>query len=153
DVFRVVSKSHERPAVRRILRRTAMNMLRSLVGAGIVMREGVKLRVAEGLQEDFSLNQTLSLYLVETICRLDRELATYALDVLSLVESILENPDFILQRQLDKLKTEKMAEMKAAGLEYEERMAELEKLEYPKPNRDFIYDTFNEFAREHPWVG
>jgi superfamily II RNA helicase len=153
DVFRVVARSHERPPARKILRRTAMSMLRSLVDAGIVSREGGRLRVAEGLQEDFSLNQTLSLYLVETIGRLDRELPTYALDVLSLVESILENPDFILQRQLDKLKTEKMAEMKAAGLEYEERMAELEKLEYPKPNRDFIYDTFNEFSREHPWVG
>ena len=32
-------------------------------------------------------------------------------------------------------------------------MAELEKLEYPKPNREFIYDTFNAFADKHPWVG
>jgi hypothetical protein len=31
-------------------------------------------------------------------------------------------------------------------------MAELEKLEYPKPNREFIYDTFNAFAKLHPWV-
>ncbi|MBC7398175.1 MAG: DUF3516 domain-containing protein, partial [Bdellovibrionales bacterium] len=29
----------------------------------------------------------------------------------------------------------------------------LEKIEYPKPNREFIYDTFNEFSRKHPWVG
>jgi len=32
-------------------------------------------------------------------------------------------------------------------------MAELEKVEYPKPNRDFVYATFNEFAAKHPWVG
>jgi len=32
-------------------------------------------------------------------------------------------------------------------------MEELEKLEYPKPHRDFIYDTFNAFADRHPWVG
>jgi len=32
-------------------------------------------------------------------------------------------------------------------------MEELEKLEYPKPNRDFIYSTFNAFADRHPWVG
>ena len=31
-------------------------------------------------------------------------------------------------------------------------MAELEKLEYPKPNRDLVYDSFNAFARKHPWV-
>jgi hypothetical protein len=38
-------------------------------------------------------------------------------------------------------------------MEYDDRMAELEKLEYPKPNAAFIYDTFNAFVREHPWVG
>jgi hypothetical protein len=43
--------------------------------------------------------------------------------------------------------------MKMEGLDYEERMAELEKLEHPKPNRDFIYSTFNAFADKHPWVG
>jgi hypothetical protein len=31
-------------------------------------------------------------------------------------------------------------------------MAQIEKLEYPKPNREFIYDTFNAFAKKHPWV-
>jgi hypothetical protein len=51
------------------------------------------------------------------------------------------------------LKAEKMAELKAAGMPFEERVAELEKLEYPKPGRDFIYDTFNQFAADHPWVG
>jgi hypothetical protein len=32
-------------------------------------------------------------------------------------------------------------------------MEELEKLEYAKPLRDFIYQTFNAFADTHPWVG
>jgi hypothetical protein len=46
-----------------------------------------------------------------------------------------------------------MAEMKQDGVEYQERMDELEKLEYPKPNREFIYSTFNAFSDKHPWVG
>jgi hypothetical protein len=46
-----------------------------------------------------------------------------------------------------------MAEMKAAGVEYEERIAKLDEMEWPKPNRDFIYDTFNAFADRHPWIG
>jgi hypothetical protein len=46
-----------------------------------------------------------------------------------------------------------MAEMKMEGVEYQERMDELEKLEYPKPRREFIYSTFNAFADRHPWVG
>jgi hypothetical protein len=69
------------------------------------------------------------------------------------VESILENPELILRRQLDKLKDRKVAEMKAEGLDYDQRMAELEKLEHPKPLRDFVYATFNAFADRHPWVG
>jgi hypothetical protein len=69
------------------------------------------------------------------------------------VESILESPELILRKQLDRVKSEKMFEMKMAGIEYEERMIELEKLEHPKPNRDFIYSTFNAFSAAHPWVG
>jgi hypothetical protein len=90
--------------------------------------------------------------MLDVIPVLDRESDTYALDVLTFVESILEDPEAILRRQLDKLKTEKVAELKAAGVEYDDRMAELEKLEYPKPNRELVYGTFNEFARKHPWV-
>ena len=43
--------------------------------------------------------------------------------------------------------------MKAEGLDYDQRMEQLEKLEHPKPLRDFVYGTFNAFADRHPWVG
>ena len=114
---------------------------------------GRKLRVNVELQEDFSMNQTLSLFLMDTIPLLDPASETYALDLLTLVESILEDPDLILRKQLDRLKGRAVAEMKMAGIEYDQRMAELEKLEYPKPLREFIYGQFNEFADKHPWVG
>ena len=115
--------------------------------------QGRKVRVNADLQADFGMDETLSLYLLDTLPLLDVDSPTYALDLITLVESILENPDFILRSQLHKLKGQAVAEMKLAGLEYEERMAELEKLEYPKPLRDFIYSTFNEFSDKHPWVG
>jgi superfamily II RNA helicase len=152
---RLIKKSHARRAEQRIYGKTAMQMFKSLVDAGIVEVEaGHQVKVNADLQDDFSLNQTLSLYLLETIDLLNRdENELYALDLLTLVESILENPEIVLMKQLDKLKTEKMAEMKAAGMEYDERIAELDKLEHPKPNRDFIYDTFNAFAKKHPWLG
>jgi superfamily II RNA helicase len=114
---------------------------------------GRKLRVNVELQADFSMDQTLSLYLLETIPLVDPEQPDYALVVLSLVESILENPEMILRKQLDRLKGEAVAAMKLEGLDYDQRMEELEKLEHPKPNRDFIYATFNAFADKHPWVG
>ncbi len=112
-----------------------------------------KVRVNITLQEDFSMNQVLSLYLLETLPLMDMAAPDYALVLLTLVESILEDPAIILRKQLDRVKDQKMAEMKMAGIEYDQRMEELEKLEHPKPNREFIYSTFNEFAARHPWVG
>jgi superfamily II RNA helicase len=112
-----------------------------------------KLRVNVELQEDFSMDQALSMYLLETIPLVDPQQTDYALVLLTLVESIIEDPDIILRKQLDRVKDQKMAEMKMEGIEYDKRMEELEKLEYPKPNREFIYSTFNDFADRHPWVG
>jgi superfamily II DNA or RNA helicase len=112
-----------------------------------------KLRVNVELQDDFSMDQVLSLYLLETIPLMDPLAPDYALVLLTLVESILEDPDIILRKQLDKVKDRKMAELKADGIEYEQRMEELEKCEHPKPNREFVYSTFNDFAARHPWVG
>jgi hypothetical protein len=112
-----------------------------------------KVRVNVELPENFSMDQTLSLYVLETMPLLDPDSPVYALDLITLVESILEDPDIVLRKQLDKLKTQKMAEMKMEGVEYQDRIDELEKLEHPKPNREFVYSTFNAFADRHPWVG
>jgi superfamily II RNA helicase len=151
---RLVARSHERRAAQRIHGRTAIQMFNSLRGARIVeVGDDRKVRVHADLQEDFSLHHALSLYLVETCSKIDPDREEYALDLLTLAESILENPDLVLLRQVDKLKREKLAELKAAGVEYDQRMEELEKIEHPKPNADFIYATFNEFAKAHPWVG
>lgn len=147
---RVIHQCHESPQTKKNLRTRAFQMFRSLVERNIV--EFNPLRVNVDLQEDFSLNHALSLYLIDTIQRLDSKTDTYALDILTLAESILENPELILRKQLDRLRQEKLIELKQMGMEYEERMEELEKLEHPKPNRDFIYSTFNEFVDKHPWI-
>ena len=72
--------------------------------------------------------------------------------MLTLCESIVEDPDQILRRQIDKLKGEKIMELKEAGVPYEERMEKLEAIEHPKPLREFLYETFNAFAAAHPWI-
>jgi superfamily II RNA helicase len=154
---RLVKASHERDAQKRITGRAAIEMVKTLTEANILQVERSddgkrRIVVDTDLGEDFSLHHALSLWLIDTAKLLEMDSPTYALDVLTLVESMLENPKVILDRQLDKLKGDKVAELKAAGVEYEERMAELDKLEYPKPNREFIYDTFNAFAVRHPWV-
>lgn len=147
----LIRRSHESPTQKKRHRKLAFQLFRSLYERHII--ELNPLRIHVDLQQDFSLNQTLSLFLIDTLALLNPEDEGYALDVLTLVESILEDPDLILRRQVDRLKTERMIELKASGMEYDQRIEELEKIEYPKPNRDFIYDTFNEFSRVHPWIG
>jgi superfamily II RNA helicase len=155
----MIARAHETPYGKTKLRRLSAQRFRTLRRAGLVETRAVEgyrgryLRPAPGLQKDFSLHHTLSLWLVDTLPRIPLERESYALDVLSLVESILENPDAVLWKQLDAARGRAVAEMKARGLEYEERMAELEKVEYPKPLAEFVYATFDEFAAAHPWVG
>jgi len=155
----LVGRAHLSPVMRVRLLKHARTLVRALIDSKLVVHEKrtptmpAHLALADGLQKDFSLFHTLSLYLLETLKKLDPQTETYALDVLTLVESILENPDAVLYAQLDAAKGRKIAELKAQGMEYAERMQELEKVEYPKPNADFIYGTFDAFRVVHPWVG
>ncbi len=120
--------------------------------ASLSPTSGRKLRVNVALQDDFSLHQALSLYLIDTVARLDRESPDYALDVLTLCEAIVEDPEVILRAQVFRAKTEKLNELKAQGVPYDGRMEKLEAVEHPKPLREFLYDTFNAFAAAHPWI-
>lgn len=153
----LISDCHETAARKRQLKRRAFQLFRALVERKIVEwippeANGRKLRVNLELQDDFSLHQTLSLYLIDTLPLLDRESPDYPFDVLTLCEAIVEDPEAILRKQVDRAKTDKMAEMRAEGLAYEERMEKLEQIEHPKPRREFLYDTFNAFKAAHPWV-
>ncbi|WP_294956841.1 DEAD/DEAH box helicase [uncultured Fibrobacter sp.] len=149
---------HESAASKKQLQHRAFMLFRSLVEKKII--EFVKpiapgyshLRVNMDLQDDFAMNQPLSLYLLDTLPKLDKDSPEYALDVITLCESIVENPDAILRIQQSKARDTRLNELKAQGMEYNQRMEELEKVEYPKPLRDFIYDTYNAFAEVHPWV-
>jgi superfamily II RNA helicase len=155
----LVARSHGNDYTRARHRRIAAQRFRTLRAAGLVELHAVEgfrgrhVRAARGLQRDFSIFHTLSLYLLDSLPRIDPQRETYALDVLTQVESILEDPDVVLWKQLDRARGEAVARMKAEGKEYDERMAALEQVEYPKPNAEFVYATFNEFAARHPWVG
>ena len=155
---RLIEDSHETPISKKKLKKRAFQLFRALVEKEIIsiihpsVEGQSKIAINMDLQDDFSMNQPLSLYMVDTLPLLNPESPEYAFDVISLCESILENPDLILRKQLDKAKTARLAELKAQGMEYDQRMEELEKVEYPKPLRDFLYDTFNAFSEQHPWV-
>jgi len=152
----LIDRCHEEPKRKRRLRRQAAERFRSLRRAGIVdltrERGRFRIRVSEDLQRDFSLHETLSLYLVEALEVLDRDEPSYALDVLTLVEAIIEHPVPILRQQVAKLKTELLAQLKAERVPYEERIEKLDQVKHPKPNAEFLYATFAIFAERHPWT-
>jgi len=150
---KLIRSSHEGPTAKRRHARNAIAMIRSLRDAGVVELDKDGPRVNEDFQSDFSLNHALSLYVVEAVDVLEPEDPAYPLDVLTLVEATLEDPMAVLYRQTDALKSRALAAMKAEGMEYDERMEELDKIDYPKPNAEFLYGTFDIFAKRHPWVG
>ncbi len=150
---KLIRGSHEGPTAKRQHARKAIAMIRSLRDAGVIELGPDGARVNEDFQSDFSLNQALSLYVVEAVDVLDPDDAAYPLDVLTLVEATLEQPWAVLYGQTNALKSRALVAMKAEGMEYDERMEELDKIEYPKPNAEFLYATYDLFAERHPWVG
>lgn len=158
EMRRLIADSHETEVKKKGHRRRAWQLFRALLERGIVsiiprQPNGRRLQVNLALQDDFSLHQTLSLYLIDTLQKLDRESPEYALDVLTLCEAIVEDPETILRAQVNRAKTDELNRLKAEGVPYEERMEKLEAVEHPKPLREFLYETFNAFAAAHPWVG
>jgi len=151
----LIARCHEDDGVKLRLVRHAAALVRSLYRAGIIGLAGegpYRVVVAEDLQWDFSLHQALSLFALSVLAELDPASPTYAVDAVTVVESILEDPNVILRRQVDRAKGKLVAELKAEGVPYEERMARLEEVTHPKPLADFLYGAFNEFRAAHPWA-
>ncbi len=159
ELIELTNHSLESETRKKRFRREAAVLFRSLRQGGIVKLEasatgrGPIARVDADLQRDFGLHHTLSLFLVDAVSVLDPEQSDYALDVLSVVESILENPRALLLAQVRQRKSELIAELKAERVPYEERMTKLEGVTWDKPIADFLYSTFDIFAAHHPWVG
>ncbi|WP_077488543.1 DEAD/DEAH box helicase [Sinomonas mesophila] len=162
---RLLGENHEgRPAQLRLMRR-ALGILRELLGAGVVERipaaeltaEDVasqrSLRLTVDLQENFALNQPLSPFALAALDLLDPESPSYALDVVSVIEATLEKPRQILSAQLKRARADAVAAMKAEGLEYSERMAQLDAVTYPEPLKELLEAAFETYRRHAPWVG
>lgn len=159
ELRRIIRDSHETPSKKAALRKRAFELFRGLVEGNILRiiprqhRSGpAKVALNIELQDDFSLNQALATYLIEAIPRLDATDPAYPLNVISLAEAIVEDPSQVLRKQVDKAKDKLVAEMKADGIEYDQRMDALEQVEHPKPGKEFIYTTYNEFVLKNPWA-
>ena len=114
--------------------------------------EGRRVRLTVDLQYDFALNQPLSPLALAAIELLDRESPAYPLDVLSVIEATLDDPRQVLSAQLFKARGEAVAQMKADGIEYDERMDLLDSVTYPMPLADLLEAAYEIYRRGHPWV-
>jgi superfamily II RNA helicase len=155
---RLLTDNHEdRAAQRRHIRR-AIAIYRALLAAGVVERlpepdeQGRTVRLTVDLQLDFALNQPLSPFALAAIELLDRDSPSYALDVLSVIESTLDNPRQVLSAQAFRARGDAVQQMKADGMEYEERMEALEDVTYPRPLADLLEHAYDIYRRGHPWV-
>ena len=155
---RLLTDNHEPAAAQRRHIHRAIAIFRSLLDAGVVERlpepdpTGRTVRLTVDLQRDFALNQALSTFALAAFDLLDPDSPAYALDVLSVVEATLDDPRQILAAQENKARGEAVAEMKAAGVEYEERMERLQGISYPKPLEDVLNHAYDVYRRVHPWI-
>jgi hypothetical protein len=154
---RLLTDNHEdRPGQRRHIRQ-AIAIYRSLLAAAALEvlehpdEMGRRVRVTEHLQPDFALNQPLSPFVLDVLPRLEHT-ESWALDAVSIVEATLDNPGPVLAAQLDRLRAETVARLKAEGIEYEQRMEVLDKLTWPKPLGDELYEAFDIYRAQHPWA-
>ncbi len=155
---RLLTDNHEDlPAQRRHVRR-AIALSRALIAGGVVERlaepdpDGRGVRLTVDLQPNFALDQPLSAFALATFDLLDKESPTYALDVVSVIESTLEDPRQVMAAQLNKARGEAVAAMKAEGIEYDERIELLDDVTAPRPLAELLEAAYESYRKGHPWV-
>jgi hypothetical protein len=159
----LLATNHDTALRKRGHKRRAIEVYRSLEAAGVAERlrdangrcEGVRVgSLVEGLDERAALrfSSPLMTFAIEVISTFDRDDPAYVLDVVSVVESVLDDPRQVLQAQLFAAKGAEVARLKAEGVAYEERMALLDDVTYPKPLGELLEACFMPYRAHHPWV-
>ncbi len=162
----LVDDSLQTPEEKAKLKARAAEIFATLIDAGVVVREALedasatdhpldgaaRYTLTVDLPEDFALDQPLSPFLLAALELLDPESESYTLDVISMVEATLEDPKQILRAQERRARDAAMAEMKAAGVDFEERVEKLQDITYPKPLEELLDDAFAAYCAEVPWA-
>jgi superfamily II RNA helicase len=155
---RLLTENHEPRRQQLRLARRALRLTRSLVRSGTVTRldepdeRGRRYVLTVDLPEDFALNQPLAHFALAAFDVLDPEAETYARDVVSVVEAVLEAPRQVLMAQQHAARGVAVGEMKADGIEYEERMALLDQITWPQPLLELLEATYAMYRQTHPWL-
>jgi superfamily II RNA helicase len=152
-VYSLVFDNHE-PWKRQLAHaRRALGIYKTLRAAGIVEQNARgDIRLTVDLQPNFALNQPLSPFALAAFELLDREAPTYALDMMSILEATLDDPRPVLMGQQFAARGEAVNAMKREGIEYDERMALLEEITWPKPLEELLTYTFSTYKESQPWI-
>ncbi|MDO5672302.1 MAG: DUF3516 domain-containing protein [Actinomycetaceae bacterium] len=114
--------------------------------------------LAEHVPDNFALNSPLSPFALAAIDALEpltpagTQRPDYALDVLSIVEAISEDPGALLYAQRAEAKGAAIGALKAQGVDYEERMRLVEDVTWPKPLEELINGLFAIYLQSNPWA-
>ena len=181
DVFQharsLLTDNHEPPARRRELVLRALSIAKTLVTAGVLVidrdvpdRHPPRIALTVDLQPNFALNQPLSPFALAVIELLDPDdtegasrdetgahrggigTGHYALDVVSVIESTLDDPRPVLNQQEHRARGDAIGAMKAEGLDYDQRMEALDEITYPRPLANLLDEAFETFASSQPWI-
>ena len=156
-VHRLVEESAQPAEEKAALATRADEIFATLLDAGVVTREelpdgSASWSTTVDLPDDFALDQPLSPFLLAALELLDPESETYALDVISMAEATLEDPWQILRAQQRVARDRALSEMKAEGIDYDERMERLQEVTYPKPLEDLLEPAFEQYCEKVPWA-
>lgn len=155
-VHALIDESAQPDAEKAALNQRADEIFATLLDAGVVAKQegedGDVWSTTVDLPEDFALDQPLSPFLLAALELLDPESPDYALDVISMAEATLENPFQILRAQQKAARDAAMAEMKAEGIDYDERMERLAEVSYPKPLEELLSAAFAQYCEKVPWA-
>nr|MBA2444891.1 DUF3516 domain-containing protein [Nocardioidaceae bacterium] len=155
---RLLTDNHEEPAAQRTHIRHAIGISRALLAGGVIERlvepdpDGRGVRLTVDLQSNFALDQPLSAFAMASLALLDKDDSTYALDVVSVIESTLEDPRQVMGAQLNKARGEAVAAMKSEGIEYDERIELLDEVTAPRPLAELLEVAYESYRKGHPWV-
>ena len=156
---RLLRDNHEDGRAQVRLVRRAVAQYRSLLAAGVVERvdpageDGRTVRLVEGLQLGFALNQPLSTYALGVFDVLDPEAADVRRSTSSRSSRRRSRTrGRCSARRSTRPAARRSREMKADGIEYDERMELLEEVSWPKPLQELLEHTYEVYRRSHPWV-
>lgn len=154
----LIMASHQTRAQKLRLVKDAVEIFRGLREAEIVElleapdHLGRRIALVEDLQLDFTMNQPLAPFAIAVIDSFDEESETLTLDTVSTIEAILEDPMQILLAQQNAARGELLAELKADGVEYTERMALIDEVTWPKPLAEELEAALEIYRKDRPWV-